>query len=540
MAHFLTEPDRSLMLLDSATIVGNLTPQRAEYLKAIVIYSAKDEPDSCIAMCQRLIDDEAWEQLPDTDDVVQFQVDLYRLMANAAQATGNVMGVTRYCGAGIRLAHGVDDQKGSEADMLARMGLVLCEMGQYQEGLDTLHRAQSMLQKDSSWSGLIAYLNTNKKLYYAYDLTNRFEDAKAEIFKTLTRLDNLRVDINTIADVPEGILKESAALEEFIAFNESSFQSYLVNIYAKQHQPDSVQYWLDRLRANPQGDDASTTWMVIGPLIELGEYDEAQSRIDELKQMLRNDTISDTYIQLLRHELRMSLLSGRTQDADRQTQHIFGLCDSLVRHSMQSVVAQTTTQLQLQDEQQLREQAEQKLLLSIIALVSLLALVISITAYFLIRRLRARHNALEIALDKTQEELDKAHEELDIIKETRAEEEAKSMQMSPEDIYQCAKHIMETQMPFKDPKFDINTLAAMVQTNRLYLSGAINTISGVNYRTWLAQYRIEYAKTILTQNPAITNEQLAEICGFDNRVSLYRHFKNLVGMTPGEWSKSNL
>jgi len=539
MAHFLTEPDRSLMLLDSATIVGNLTPQRSEYLKAMVLYSAKDDADSCIAMCQRMIDNEAWEQLPDTDDVLQFQIDLYRLMANAAHATGNVMGVARYCGAGIRLAHGVEEMNSSEADMLSRMGLVLCEMGQYEEGLDTLNRAKEMLQKDQSWSGLVAYFNLTKKLFYAYDLTNRHEEAKSEVFGALKKLDNLRININKVKHVPTGMLKDSTALEEFIAFNETSFHSYLVNIYTKQHQQDSVQYWLERFEANPQNDDASTTWMIIEPLIELGRYDEAQSRITELKKMFRNDTICDSYVQLLRHELRISMLTARTQEADRLVQRIFCLNDSIEKHSMRTVVAHATTQLQLQDEQQLHEQTEQKLLLSVIALVSLLALVISITAFYLIRRLRVHRKALEVELDKTHEELDKAQEELEIIKNACTEEKSPDQrQKSLEDIYRCAQHIMETQKPFMDPKFDINALAALVQTNRLYLSNAINSQSGVNYRTWLAQYRIEYAKTILQQNPDITNDQLADACGFDNRVSLYRHFKNIVGMTPNEWTKT--
>jgi len=185
-------------------------------------------------------------------------------------------------------------------------------------------------------------------------------------------------------------------------------------------------------------------------------------------------------------------------------------------------------QYQLQDERQRRIDTEKHLLQTIIALVLLLSLIIGGASVYYIRRLRARGRALN-------EELDETKKELECIREICEEEAAKSTEVSLDDIYARAVALMDEELPFRDSTFDINTLAARISTNRYYLSSAVNTLSGMNFRSWVAHYRVEYAKQVLTKNPTITNDTLATECGFDNRISLYRNFKNQEGMTPNEW-----
>jgi len=177
MAHFIQQPERAILLLDSAVMLKRLTPQRAEYLKAIVTYNGLNMPDSCIAICQRMFDNKVWKQLPDSDDQVTFQVELYELMATAACTTSDLLAIQRYCKNGIQLAHGRDDLQSDEADMLSRMGAAMVSLGETEEGLRALDEARSMVISDNKWPSVLSYFNISKKYRLAYMFLEDYEGA---------------------------------------------------------------------------------------------------------------------------------------------------------------------------------------------------------------------------------------------------------------------------------------------------------------------------------------------------------------------------
>lgn len=104
-----------------------------------------------------------------------------------------------------------------------------------------------------------------------------------------------------------------------------------------------------------------------------------------------------------------------------------------------------------------------------------------------------------------------------------------------EELYLYAADHIKKRECFINPHYSISTLAQELVTNRCYLSKAINQFAGVNFRTWLAQFRVEYAKQVLLQNPDISMQELAFRSGFEERTNLYRQFRNLEGTTPAEW-----
>lgn len=61
-----------------------------------------------------------------------------------------------------------------------------------------------------------------------------------------------------------------------------------------------------------------------------------------------------------------------------------------------------------------------------------------------------------------------------------------------------------------------------------------NTTVG-GYRKWLPYLRIEEAKRIMLEHPDYTLQAIAEECGYANSSNFSRTFKQLEGMTPGQW-----
>jgi len=529
MAHFIQQPERAISLLDSAVMLRRLTPQRAGYLKAIVTYNGLNNPDSCIAICQKMLDDEVWEGLPTSDDQVTFQVEVYELMATAAYTTSDLLAIVRYCKAGIQLAHGRNDLKSDEADMLSRMGTTLVSLGKPDEGLKALDEARNMVLTDNHWPSVLTYLNIAKKYRLAYMLTEDYEGACRVAKEALLRLDELKHNPGRIEGIPGSMLADSTALEEFVQYYYAPLTAFLAKAYTRQGMLDSALVWYQRFTSCPQNDKPTMSFPIIEPLIAFGKYQDALQRIASAKDFLANDTLSADYIDLLKYELDISSRLGRTDSLLSLSMRIQSLTDIRNKQEFKTLLANSTMELQLQQEQLRRKDAEEKSLTMTIIAIAVLSLLLLSAALNYIHLIRRRHTRLSA-------ELENAKTEIQTLKKKGAElADAKPVTVTPAELYRRACIVMENDQPFLDSKYTIDDMARQTFTNKAYLSAAINQLSGMTFRNWLAKYRVEYAKRILLETPDISNAKLSKMCGFDGRNSFYRQFGNVEGMSPTEW-----
>ena len=68
--------------------------------------------------------------------------------------------------------------------------------------------------------------------------------------------------------------------------------------------------------------------------------------------------------------------------------------------------------------------------------------------------------------------------------------------------------------------------------NPKYLSHALHSLTAVNFRELLAQYRINRAKELLVSHKEKSISEIAYDCGFTAQNTFNRTFKKAVGMTP--------
>jgi len=93
---------------------------------------------------------------------------------------------------------------------------------------------------------------------------------------------------------------------------------------------------------------------------------------------------------------------------------------------------------------------------------------------------------------------------------------------------------------YLDPNLSIMAVAKMFNTNRTYLSEAINKNYGMPFRILVNKLRIEHAKKMLLDNPDMTVVAVARQSGFLGANQFVRKFKELEGNTPGEWRRLKL
>jgi AraC family transcriptional regulator len=88
-------------------------------------------------------------------------------------------------------------------------------------------------------------------------------------------------------------------------------------------------------------------------------------------------------------------------------------------------------------------------------------------------------------------------------------------------------------------KMGIGDLANVVALSRSHFSRAFKHSLGLPPMAYVAVRRVERAKAMISS----TSDRLAEIalaCGFADQAHLNRRFRDLIGMSPGRWRRSNV
>lgn len=97
--------------------------------------------------------------------------------------------------------------------------------------------------------------------------------------------------------------------------------------------------------------------------------------------------------------------------------------------------------------------------------------------------------------------------------------------------------IFEKERIYIHPDLRITTIAELLRTNRTYISRLINDDFGMNFNEFVNKYRVEEAERLLNckDNHQYTLEYIAEKSGFGNANSFTRSFKEINGITPGQY-----
>lgn len=98
--------------------------------------------------------------------------------------------------------------------------------------------------------------------------------------------------------------------------------------------------------------------------------------------------------------------------------------------------------------------------------------------------------------------------------------------------------ILEVQKPYLQQSFSVEDLARLTQSNRLYVSKAINIHSGRNFNQLVNYYRVKHAVELLRSNSKIRMSDLALKSGFHSTVTFNMAFKLNEHTTPSEYVRN--
>lgn len=100
--------------------------------------------------------------------------------------------------------------------------------------------------------------------------------------------------------------------------------------------------------------------------------------------------------------------------------------------------------------------------------------------------------------------------------------------------------VMKDEATFCNPEFSLAMLARLTESNTNYVSQAINTTFGKNFRTFVNEYRIKAAMKRMMDSDNFGNysiQGISESVGYKSASNFISSFKRVTGMTPSLYQK---
>ena len=82
---------------------------------------------------------------------------------------------------------------------------------------------------------------------------------------------------------------------------------------------------------------------------------------------------------------------------------------------------------------------------------------------------------------------------------------------------------------------DLWKVSKLLETNRNYLSRAINRCFGKTFSTIINEWRVDESLRVMRDEIRLTVDEIARRSGFNDRRSFFRIFKRAKGMVPSEY-----
>ncbi|MCL2290079.1 MAG: tetratricopeptide repeat protein [Bacteroidetes bacterium] len=346
-------------------------------------------------------------------------------------------------------------------------------------------------------------------------------------------------------------LKESLNISKKLNDKHSGILNNMALLYEKKQRYDSAFYYyqlsLNEAKKNGNIEDEAGTLANLGALFfEINKTDSAQyyiglsNAIAEQNNFLR--TLSANYLTLSKIEKS----KGHSKNALEFFEKYANLKDSAFNVSkfgeinqLQRLyeISKTDQQIeQLVVEKQIKEHTAY--LLRIILFITLFVLLlVSVVLLIIFLQKRALNTAYKALFEKNLEIVD--------LKETSSKKYSEKYKKNTlvsdaqKELLDKILVIMEDIPTICDPKFSLDKLAVLAETNNSYVSQVINNVLKKNFRSFLNDYRIREAQRIFStpDDAKYTIEAVALRVGFKSRSAFRDAFKEITGVSPNLYLK---
>ena len=264
-------PERSLLMIDSAETVGNISAGRATLLRAMVYGQACDGErlDTARQICEALIaSDFAMGDADVRQDVLNLLVTINRRLGNNEQYLHWATLLADHCRQQGEKAETAEQRQAFVTDALrmeAEIGLVLTHLGKRQEGEQKLKAVIRQLDDEGSVDRLDASIVAIRRLITVY----REQKVSADIIPLAERI---LAKLNHYEQHPQDYAEDSYRLPAddshhagFVDFHRTQAWGYLANAYTTMGEMTKAREYLSLFEQSGYGKSYDGRMMIAPP-----------------------------------------------------------------------------------------------------------------------------------------------------------------------------------------------------------------------------------------------------------------------------------
>ena len=537
-------PNRALILLDSALLLGNINDYRGLFIRA-KIYSKsllKQRQDSAVLICEQLLHHDSVVNAPHE------QENIFDLLMITSRTKTDFEGYIKWATQKVEVCR-LQGEETEQWRTEAEIGMVMAHLGQPEEGVVKIDEAIRQLDAPGSIDRMDAFIIAVKRKITVLNNQGRYAEVIPLAQRILDRLDHYEQHAMDYAEDSYRLSwsDSPADRDRYIDFSRAQANGFLAGAYAMTGDIAHAREYLARFDQSGYGHSFSARRMIIPTQMALGMYDEAMATSDEIAYRMGYDTINADYAVILRDRAIVARAKGRLVEAyDLMKRHANlakVLSDSLHASEAHDYAARYHAQEQ---ELKIRETESASRIKSIIIGVIVLLFMIAAVFSFYYRRQRQiiseKNHALVrmingtpfvVPADETEET-----EEPD---EVRESEEPEAAELEPETssaLFDTINTAIRTEHLYVNALLQRQDVCTRFCITRHTLNNLLAQHTGSpSFPQYINNIRMEEALPLLRDKPSMTIAAIAAAVGF-TPANFREQFKRQYGVTPQEYRQS--
>ena len=530
-------PDRALVMLDSALLLGNINEYRAQFIRA-KIYSKSllnQRQDSAIQICEQLLKHDS------VINTLHEQENILDLLMITSRTKTDFEGYVKWATQKVEVCRLLGEDT-EEWRTEAEIGMVMAHLGQPEEGMSKIDEAIRQLDAPGSIDRMDAFIIAVKRKINVLNDQGRYGEVIPLAQRILDRLDHYEQHAKDYAEDSYRLSwrDKPADRDRYIDYSRAQANGFLAGAHAMTGDAIHARECLARFDQSGYGHSFGARKMIIPTQMALGMYDEAMATSDEMVYRMGNDTVNDDYAVILRDRAIVARAKGHLVEAynlmNRHANLAKVLSDSLHASEAHNYAARYHAKEQ---ELKIQEAETASRIKSIIIGVIIFLLIIAGVVSFYYRRQRQiiseKNRALVRMINGTPlvapADETEGTEEPDEVSESEEPETNSALF----DTINTAIHIEQLYANASLQRQDICTRFCIT---RHTLNSLLAQYAGSSsFPQYINNIRMEEALPLLRDNPSMTIAAIAAAVGF-TPANFREQFKRQYGVTPQEYRQS--
>ena len=530
-------PNRALVMLDSALLLGNINEYRAKFIRA-KIYSKsllKQRQDSAILICEQLLQHDSVIHAPQERENI---LDLLMITSRTkVDFEGYVKWATQKAEV-CRLQGEETEQWRTEAEI----GMVMAHLGQPEEGMEKIDEAIRQLDEPGSIDRMDAFIIAVKRKITVLNDKGRYAEVIPLAQRILDRLEHYEQHASAYAEDSYRLSwsDSPADRDRYIDFSRAQANGFLAGAYAMTGDAAHARECLSRFNQSGYGHSLGGRRMIIPAQMALGMYDEAMATSDEVVYRMGRDTINDDYAVILRDRAIVARAKGHVVEAynlmNRHANLVKVLSDSLHASEAHDYAARYHAQEQ---ELKIQEAQTASRIKSIIIGVILLLFVIAGAFSFYYRHQRLvineKNRALVRMINGTPfvapvDEIEGA-EDTDEVSDSEESQDTSA-------LFETIDTTIRTEHLYANVSLQRQDVCTRFCITRHTLNNLLaQHVGSSSFPQYINNIRMEEALPLLRDSASMTIAAIATAVGF-TPANFREQFKRQYGVTPQEYRQS--